>query len=157
MRSSWIALTLLSASMLGCGGLGGSGALGPARHAGASIAKQRYLREANAICARYQSKLDEMGQPSGSIKAQAAHARRLNALSRHEFKAVQRLDEPQSDRRLLAAMFRDVERALSYADVSTRAITTDVASANVAAERAFRGLDDVNRRLTAYGLTICGK
>jgi hypothetical protein len=37
------------------------------------------------------------------------------------------------------------------------AITTDVPRANVAAGRAFLELNDVNRRLAAYGLTTCAE
>jgi hypothetical protein len=127
-------------------------------HPQQSHPKTRFLAEANAVCAEVNQRISALGQPTGSIREQAAMAREVNELTRSAIDRVQALPAPEGDAVLLDDIFQRARTALKLADRSTYAIERGkVAVANRAAAKAFRMLVQVNGDLAQYGLAECAK
>jgi hypothetical protein len=120
--------------------------------------KDRYVKKANAICAEANFEIHSLGQPSGSIRQQASHARRVNDITRDAIDRVRALPAPGKDAQMLYSPYDQASRALNLADRSTYAIEAgDTATANRQAARAAQKLTLVNQALEEYGLTECAK
>jgi hypothetical protein len=123
----------------------------------ATTAKPEYVARVNGICARYNTLVEAVGAPSGTLEQQAAHARQVNAITRSEMAAVRQVPPPAGDGRKLADLLDESARAADLGDESARLILTDEASANRTAAQALPLVEDVNRKFAAYGLTTCAE
>ncbi len=127
-------LTIIT-SFPGCGGGNGD-----------HISKEEYVRAGNAICANGNERIAAVArQPSADADADtlATFVRVFVPGIRDQLRQLRALGFPTGDRRTLESMFDDAETILRRAENDPSTIDG----------HAF---DDVNRRLTAYGLRVCG-
>lgn len=123
----------------------------------AATAKPEYLARVNQICAKYNTLVSSVGQPSGTLEQQAATARRANAIVRSGISAVRNVPPPAGDEQEITGMLDETNHALELGDESSRLISTDVSAANQRAAQADALLRDANTKLAAYGLTTCAQ
>lgn len=125
---------------------------------GETISKSEYVQKANAICADANRRIRALGQPSGSIREQAALARQVNEITRSTVIRVSALPAPEADAPMLDALYRQALQAVRAGDRSTRAIERgDAAAANKAFARGATLIAEVNNGLAQYGLTECAR
>lgn len=110
------------------------------------ISKEEFVREGNAICARGNEEIAKVARqpsPDASDEAAATFARVFVPGIRDQISQMRALGYPEGDETVLDDVFNDAEDILRRAELDPRTIDG----------HAF---DDVNARLTAYGLTVCG-
>ncbi|HET7488917.1 MAG TPA: hypothetical protein VFJ85_13390 [Acidimicrobiales bacterium] len=135
VRGAYLATLVLVALAAGCG----------REEKQASISKPEFVKEANAICARGNEAMANAAPPAaaGDVEAATAFSRVFVPNVRNQIREIRALGFPKGDVHTLDALFTDAESLLRRAE-------QDPASLD---GHAF---DDVNARLTAYGLWVCG-
>lgn len=116
------------------------------RHAAEAISRADYVKSGNAICARGNEQISAVARqptPGASEDAFATFVRAFVPGIRQEIRELRALGFPKGDKDALNAIFNDAEAVLSRAEHDPSTIDG----------HAF---DDVNRRLTSYGLRVCG-
>ncbi len=130
------ALVLLALVATGCGG----GDDSPA------ISKVEYLKLGNVICVNGNERIAAVArQPAAGADpdALATFVRVFVPGIRDQLRQLRALGYPEGDKAVLVAIFDDAEAVLRRAERDPSTIDG-------------HSFDDVNRRLTAYGLNICG-
>lgn len=110
------------------------------------ITKAEYLREGNAICSRGNEQIAAVAKqppPGASADAVATFGRVFVPGIRDQIRQLRALGYPKGDKAELEAAFGQAAKILDRAERDPATIDG----------HAF---DDVNSRLSSYGLTICG-
>jgi len=111
----------------------------------ATISKDEYVKSGNLICVRGNEQIAAAARqpaPGASPDAFATFVRVFVPGIRDEIRQLRALGYPKGDKTELVALYNDAESILRRAELEPSTIDG----------HAF---DDVNRRLAAYGLTVC--
>ena len=120
------------------------------------LSKPEYLREADAICAKYERRLDAFPEPR-TLRDVPSFIERGVPLAKQELAELEELRPPEADEAEVGRLLTQVrETTAALERLGEAAAARDRAAALAAAERVEEASDRAAKLARSYGLDECG-
>lgn len=120
------------------------------------LSKNEYVRQADAICAKYERRLDSIPEPR-SLREVSPFIERGLPLAKDELAELEELRPPEADEAKVARLLAQVKETITELErLRDAAAARDRAAAETAAARVEEASGRASKLARGYGLEECG-